>query len=35
MDQICDRYDDAQLQVLADFLQRTTSAGRAATEELA
>ena len=35
MDQICDRYDDGQLQVLADFLQRTTSAGRAATEELA
>jgi DNA-binding MarR family transcriptional regulator len=35
MDRICDRYDDAQLQILADFLQRTTSAGRAATEELA
>jgi DNA-binding MarR family transcriptional regulator len=35
MDQICDRYDDSELQVLADFLQRTTSAGRAATDELA
>jgi DNA-binding MarR family transcriptional regulator len=35
MDQICDRYDDSELEVLADFLQRTTSAGRAATDELA
>ncbi len=35
MDQICDRYDDAELQVLADFLQRTTRAGRAATDDLA
>jgi DNA-binding MarR family transcriptional regulator len=35
MDEICDRYDDAQLEVLADFLQRTTRAGRTATEELA
>jgi DNA-binding MarR family transcriptional regulator len=34
MDQICDRYEDAELEVLADFLQRTTNAGRAATEEL-
>lgn len=35
MDQICDSYDDTQLAVLADFLQRTTRAGRTATEELA
>jgi len=35
MDQICDSYNDAQLAVLADFLQRTTGAGRTATEELA
>lgn len=35
MDQICDSYDDAQLAVLADFLQRTAGAGRTATEELA
>lgn len=35
MDQICDRYDDAELRVLADFLERTTRAGRTATDELA
>jgi DNA-binding MarR family transcriptional regulator len=35
MDQICDSYDDAELAVLADFLQRTAGAGRTATEELA
>ena len=35
MDQICDRYDDAELRVLADFLERTTRAGRAATDDLA
>jgi DNA-binding MarR family transcriptional regulator len=35
MDEICDRYNDAQLEVLADFLQRTAHAGRTATEELA
>jgi hypothetical protein len=35
MDQICNRYNDAELQVLADFLQRTTRAGRTATDDLA
>jgi DNA-binding MarR family transcriptional regulator len=35
MDRICDRYTPDQLEVLADFLHRTTSAGRDATDELA
>ncbi len=35
MDEICDRYDDAELEVLADFLRRTTQAGRDATDDLA
>jgi DNA-binding MarR family transcriptional regulator len=35
MDRICAEYDDAELQLLADFLRRTASAGRAATDELA
>jgi len=35
MDQICAGYGDAELQLLADFLRRTTHAGRTATDELA
>ena len=35
MDQICADDDDDQLELLADFLRRTTDAGRDATEELA
>jgi DNA-binding MarR family transcriptional regulator len=35
MDQICADYDDAELELLADFLRRTTGAGRDATGELA
>jgi hypothetical protein len=34
MDEICAGYDDAELEVIADFLGRTTNAGRAATDEL-
>ena len=35
MDQICAGYDDTELELLADFLRRTTNAGRDATDELA
>jgi hypothetical protein len=35
MDQICAGYSDDQLELLADFLRRTTDAGRDATDELA
>jgi DNA-binding MarR family transcriptional regulator len=35
MDELCAGYDDAELEVIADFLRRTTEAGRAATDELA
>lgn len=35
MDQLCASYDDDQLQLLADFLDRTTNAGRTATDQLA
>lgn len=35
MDEICAGYDDAQLELLADFLQRTTGAGRRAADDLA
>jgi DNA-binding MarR family transcriptional regulator len=35
MDQICAGYTDAELELLADFLRRTTGAGRDATTELA
>jgi hypothetical protein len=35
MDQLCATYNDEQLELLADFLRRTTDAGRAATEQLA
>ena len=35
MNEICAGYDDAELEVLADFLRRTVDAGREATEKLA
>jgi DNA-binding MarR family transcriptional regulator len=35
MDQLCAGYGEAELQLLADFLQRTANAGQDATEELA
>jgi len=35
LDRICAGYDDAELELLADFLRRTTDAGRSATDELA
>jgi hypothetical protein len=35
MAQICAGYSDDQLELLADFLRRTTDAGQAATDELA
>src|SRR5262245_65620961 len=35
LDGICAGYGDAELEVLADFLRRTTTAGRGATDELA
>jgi DNA-binding MarR family transcriptional regulator len=35
MDQLCAGYNDTELELLADFLRRTTTAGQAATEELA
>jgi DNA-binding MarR family transcriptional regulator len=35
MDEICSGYTDAELDLLADFLRRTTEAGRNATNELA
>ncbi|WP_042396666.1 MarR family transcriptional regulator [Streptacidiphilus carbonis] len=35
MEQICAGYDEAELDVLADFLRRTAQAGHGATEELA
>jgi DNA-binding MarR family transcriptional regulator len=35
MDEICAGYDEDQLELLADFLRRTTDAGRDATDELA
>jgi DNA-binding MarR family transcriptional regulator len=35
MDQICAGYADTELELLADFLHRTTSAGQDATAELA
>ena len=35
LDQICSGYTEAELEVLADFLRRTTSAGQAATDALA
>lgn len=35
MNKICAGYDDAELELIADFLRRTASAGGAASEELA
>ncbi len=35
MDQLCAGYADTELELLADFLRRTASAGRSATDELA
>jgi DNA-binding MarR family transcriptional regulator len=35
MDEICAGYDEAQLDILADFLRRTIDAGRDATSDLA
>ncbi|HEY3014261.1 MAG TPA: MarR family transcriptional regulator [Nocardioides sp.] len=35
MDEVCAEYDDDELAVIADFLARTSAAGRAATEALA
>jgi DNA-binding MarR family transcriptional regulator len=35
MDELCAGYTDAELELIADFLRRTTGAGRAAAEELA
>ncbi len=35
LDQICAGYDETELRVLADFLDRATRAGRLATDELA
>lgn len=35
MDQVCTGYADSELELLADFLRRTASAGRAATDDLA
>lgn len=35
MDELCGEYGEAELELLADFLRRTTNAGRAATDELA
>ena len=35
MDEICAAYGDAELEVIADFLTRTASAGRGATDDLA
>jgi DNA-binding MarR family transcriptional regulator len=35
MDQLCAGYADTELELLADFLRRTTNAGRDATDELA
>lgn len=35
MDELCAGYTDAELELIADFLRRTTGAGQAAAEELA
>ena len=35
MDQICAGYGDTELELLADFLRRTTNAGQHATDQLA
>jgi hypothetical protein len=35
MDDVCDGYSEAELELLAGFLRRTTDAGRGATDDLA
>jgi DNA-binding MarR family transcriptional regulator len=35
MDQLCAGYTEEQLELIADFVRRTTTAGQAATEQLA
>jgi hypothetical protein len=35
MDDLCAGYDEAQLELLAEFLDRATAAGRKATDALA
>ena len=35
MTDICASYEDKELEVLADFLRRTTEAGQSATDKLA
>lgn len=35
MDEVCARYSDAELEVIADFLRRTRAAGAESAEELA
>lgn len=35
MDDLCDRYTEAELEVIADFLRRTSTAGQESAEELA
>ncbi|WP_218005683.1 MarR family winged helix-turn-helix transcriptional regulator [Actinomadura hibisca] len=35
MDQLCERYSDTELELIADFLRRTTDAGNSATDQLA
>jgi hypothetical protein len=35
LDEICAEYTDAELELIVDFLRRTTGAGRSAAEELA
>jgi DNA-binding MarR family transcriptional regulator len=34
MGQVCDRYTDEQLEIIADFLQRTVAAGRDSADEI-
>jgi hypothetical protein len=31
---VCDRYTDEQLEIIADFLQRTVAAGRDSADEI-
>ncbi|MEV6099459.1 MarR family transcriptional regulator [Nocardia sp. NPDC051981] len=35
MDELCDHYSEAELEVIADFLRRTSSAGHESADELA
>jgi hypothetical protein len=35
MDQICARYENTELELLADFLRHTANAGQSATDQLA